>query len=289
MVDREFRLKGLRFPNRIMNASGCWCTSANELIDLARSSSGAVVSKSCTVSARAGNPLPRYYHDDIMSINSTGLANNGCGFYCDMGSLLSKVGYDKPYIVSIAPLKDGDIEFLLHQVDATPTVDAIELNLSCPNITGKSQVGYDFEAVKRLLDGVFATRSKDAKPLGVKLPAYFDKSHFTAIADVLKCYDIAFITCINSLGYGLVLSDVLDPVIAPHQGVGGVGGKSILPFGLANVFHLHGLLPHIPIIGCGGITTKKDVLRYFKAGASMVQIGTELIKQGPSVFDAILE
>ena len=256
-------------------------------MELVHSASGGVVSKSCTRLPREGNAKPRYYHNDFMSINSTGLANLGYEFYAQFAQVLaSDERKCKPYIVSVVLLERDDMEPILRTLDAARHVALIELNLSCPNVTGKPQTGYDTEATDRLLERVFAMRL--TTPVGVKLPPYFDPVHFDAMSDVLRKHNVAFLTCINSLGNGLVLNDVMDPVIAPNSGLGGVGGAAILPFGLSNVFNFSKRLPLIPIIGCGGVTCARDVQRYLHAGASLVQIGTQLVREGPDVFKRLL-
>ena len=143
-------VSGITFPNCLLNASGCHCTSAEDLMGLAKSKSGGIVSKSCTLKSRIGNPLPRYYETDTLSINSTGLANLGWEFYADYGAEIKKETR-KPYIVSVAGIEKGDNIKIISQINENPNIDMIELNLSCPNIIGKPQIGYDFEASNEIL------------------------------------------------------------------------------------------------------------------------------------------
>ena len=124
--------------------------------------------------------------------------------------------------------------------------------------------------------------------LGLKLPPYFDMVHFNNMATILDEFKPSYITCINSLGNGFVFDEDYKPSIKPKGGFGGVGGSIIKPFGLSNVRKFHELLPNLDIIGCGGVTCGKDVYEYQLCGAKLVQVGTQLVKEGPKCFDRIM-
>ena len=286
-LSMPYRLSSSIFRNRLLNASGCLCTTRDELMGLAMSKSGGIVSKSCTLLPRYGNPHPRYYETDTLSINSTGLANNGFWFYSKMGEVIRK-NTNKPYIVSVAGIENGDNLKILEQIQENENIDFIELNLSCPNIIGKPQIGYDFQATDDLLNKVFEQRTPVSVPIGLKLPPYFDQVHFQSVAEIFDDYNISFLTCVNSLGNGFVFTPDFKPSIRPKNGYGGVGGSVIKPIGLSNVKHFKELLPDKTIIGCGGITTIRDACEYLGVGASLVQIGTQLIKTGPRLFEEFL-
>ena len=68
ILNSPFKIKDVTFNNRIMNASGCNCTTSHDLLELAYSSSGGIISKSCTYEYRVGNEMPRYYHNDVLSL-----------------------------------------------------------------------------------------------------------------------------------------------------------------------------------------------------------------------------
>ena len=306
----------LTFPNRVLNAAGCWCTTQADLDDLFHSASGGVVSKSCTEHAREGNVQPRLYTrvatPTTFSINSTGLANLGIAFYNaytpppPQAQQAQQQTPRKPYIVSVAGVEYGENVRLVRTLQTsahTSHVDAIELNLSCPNVAGKPQVGYDFDTTHDVLQKVFDVRAHVAHvhnntplPLGLKLPPYLDQSHFKRIAEVLGAFrtDVAFVTCINSLGNGFVFADEVDDdgsyqqAIAPNGGFGGIGGAGLKPFGLANVRALRRELPMLPLVGCGGVATTRDALEYLAVGASLVQVGTALVGGGLGVFGRVL-
>jgi dihydroorotate dehydrogenase (fumarate) len=286
-INTPYTIGSITFSNRLLNAAGCLCTTGDELLNLAESNSGGIITKSCTLQPRRGNECPRYYETQTLSINSTGLANEGWIFYKNFGETIKKIT-KKPYILSVAGIEKGDNVLIISKLYDNSNIDMIELNLSCPNIIGKPQIGYDMEATNELLRNVF--ESDITHPVGLKLPPYFDISHFEAITDIFKQYPITFLTCINSLGNGFVFNEkTFQASIKPKHGFGGVGGSVIKPFGLANVRKFHELLPDMPIIGCGGIQNIRDVCEYLECGASLVQIGTQLISEGPIIFDKLLK
>ena len=129
------------------------------------------------------------------------------------------------------------------------------------------------------------------KPLGVKLPPYFDLAHFDEMAAILNKYPIKYVNCINSVGNGLFINPDTDTVlIKPKTGFGGIGGRYIKPVALANVWAFHQRLrDDIAIIGTGGVENGQDVYELILAGATMVQVGTQLGLEGPEVFDRLNE
>ncbi len=271
-------------PNCLMNASGVWCMQKEELSQLAQTNVGAIVTKSCTLEYREGNPSPRYANIPQGSINSMGLPNNGINYYLNFIEENEKQN-DKLVILSVAGLSHNENVELLKIANQSSTLQLIELNLSCPNITGKPQTGYDFAASKELLEKAFEVCQK---PIAVKLPPYFDMVHFDEMANVLNQFPIAYICCVNSIGNGLFVDvDTDATVIKPKNGFGGVGGLYIKPTALANVNKFYELLPHIDIVGCGGVQTGQDAYEHILCGATMVQIGTTLWQQGIDCFNRI--
>jgi len=161
-----------------------------------------------------------------------------------------------------------------------------ELNLSCPNVPGKPQIAYDFETTEKILGDAFAYFSK---PLGIKLPPYFDIVHFDQAAAIFNKFPLKFVNCVNSIGNGLYVEDE-TVIIRPKNGFGGIGGEYIKPTALANVHAFYQRLnPAIQIIGTGGVLTGRDAFEHILCGASMVQVGTTLHKEGMPAFTRITE
>ncbi len=279
-MDLSTTIAGIKFPTCFMNASGALCVTREELLALGRSHAGAIVTKSMTVESRQGNPAPRYYGFPGGSINSMGLPNLGYKAYAEMIPELKKLG--KPVIASVAGLCEDDFPTIAQVINEVQP-DLIEVNLSCPNIPGKPQIGYDAEASERLMKRV---RKVITVPMGVKLPPYFDPAHHKLMGDVIGRCGIDFLNLINSVGNGLVVDPVTETVvIKPKGGFGGLGGTIIKPVALANVRafwkHFEG---RMPIIGTGGVMNGVDAFEHFLCGASSVQIGTALVEEGVEVF-----
>ncbi|PIN73417.1 dihydroorotate oxidase [Candidatus Woesearchaeota archaeon CG10_big_fil_rev_8_21_14_0_10_45_16] len=285
-LDLSTMIGGVPFQHPIFNAAGPRCTTEEELELLGASVSSAIMTKSCTLEPRDGNPEPRYHDFSQNSINSNGLCNLGYQRYAETIPGLKQHG--KPCIVSVSGLSLADNLVMLKELSAVEEIDLIELNLSCPNVIGKPQVGYDFEQSKEVLKQVSEVCTK---PFGVKLPPYFDFAHFQEMADILNQSSVSFVTCVNSLGNGLVIDpETEEAVIKPKGGFGGVGGTSIKPFGLSNVRKFRELLrPEIQVIGVGGITSGKDVFEYILAGADAVQLGTVFMQEDTPAFERIVK
>ena len=275
------------FANPFMNASGVHCMTVSELAELDRSSAGAFITKSCTLTERSGNPEPRYFDVPLGSINSMGLPNLGFSYYLDYALAYEKENEGKqPLFFSIAGMSAAENLEMLTMIENSAFKGITELNLSCPNVPGKPQLAYDFDATFDLLKQVFA---RFTKPLGIKLPPYFDFAHFDQMAAILNQFPLTYVNSINSIGNGLDIDPKSDSVvIKPKDGFGGLGGEYVKPTALANVRAFYTRLnPEIKIIGTGGIRNGQDAYEHLLCGATMLQIGTELHKEGSAIFDRI--
>ncbi len=276
---------GLELHSCLYNASGPWCTTREDLDSIGKSSSGAILTKSCTLEERAGNPSPRYYENQLGSINSMGLPNKGYKFYGEIAADIQS-DFDKPYLISVSGLSLKNNLYMLAELNGNSNVSAIELNLSCPNVPGKPQTAYDFKQVVHVLTEVTKV---NAKPLGIKLPPYFDIIHFEEMAAIINEFEVSFVTCVNSIGNGLVIDVEKEAVvIRPKGGFGGIGGDYIKPTALANVRKFRELLrKDIAVIACGGVKNGVDAFEHILCGADAVQIGTQYHREGTSCFSRI--
>ncbi|EJN94366.1 dihydroorotate oxidase [Streptococcus ratti] len=272
------------FDNCLMNAAGVYCMTREELDAIEQSAAGSFVTKTGTLEERAGNPEPRYADTALGSINSMGLPNMGFQYYLDYVTELQNQPNSKNHFLSLVGMSPEETHTILKEIEASSYQGLVELNLSCPNVPGKPQIAYDFETTDQILAEVF---SYFTKPLGVKLPPYFDIVHFDQAAAVFNKYPLVFVNCINSIGNGLVIEDE-KVVIKPKNGFGGIGGDYVKPTALANVHAFYQRLnPSIQIIGTGGVKSGRDAFEHILCGASMVQIGTALHQEGPQVFERI--
>lgn len=283
MIDISANLSGFHFESCIMNASGPLDTTLEELTDIATSGAGGIVMKSCTLDVREGNPEPRYEDVEWGSINSMGLPNLGYKFYKEISPKLKS--YGKPLIASIAGANCQEYAEIIEAFNESD-VDILEVNLSCPNVIGRPQIGYDFEMSQEILNTIGDITNK---PWGVKLPPYFDFVHFEEIASILNSSKISFIVSINSIGNALFIDWKKEQVlIKPKGGFGGLGGRYIKPTALANVRKFSELLDErIKIVGVGGIYNGIDAFEFILSGATLLQLGTSFSQEGPLIFKRV--
>lgn len=273
------------FNNVMLNAAGIRCATTDELTKVLNSEAGGCVTKSATPEPREGNESPRMKATPLGCINSMGLPNHGLDYYLKFAEE-NQGKNGKQVLLSIAGLTvDQNLE-MLHKIQESSFDGLVELNLSCPNIKGESQIAYDFEAVRDILTKTFKFFTKD---LGIKLPPYFDLHQFDQIADVLNDFPIAYVNSINSIGNGLIVNPETESVvIKPKGGFGGLGGDYVKPTALANVRALRlRLKPEIAIIGTGGIKSGRDVFEHVLCGANVVQIGTAFGFEDVKIFSRI--
>ena len=284
MPSLRTQIAGFSFDNCLMNAAGVACMTVEELEEVRQSAAGSFVTKTATLEARAGNPEPRYRDVPLGSINSMGLPNQGIDYYLDYLLSLQESQPEQTFFLSLVGMSPDETHTLLKKVQNSGFKGITELNLSCPNVLGKPQIAYDFETTERILGEAFGYFDK---PLGIKLPPYFDIVHFDQAAEVFNRHPLKFVNCVNSIGNGMYIEDE-SVVIRPKNGFGGIGGEYIKPTALANVHAFYQRLnPSIQIIGTGGVYTGRDVFEHILCGASMVQIGTALHQQGVEVFERV--
>ena len=275
----------LKFNNPLYNASGVLCRTADEILQVNLSNAGACITKSCTLNERSGNKGISYWEDDKISINSMGLPNLGYKYYCQV---IQKLPIKKHCFLSIANIDNDETIKILEYIKDKDYIKYPEINVSCPNIIGKEQLAYNLSELDFFLENVMTPHYD--KPYGLKLPPFFDPVHIKNICEVIKKYpNIKYLTCINSVGNVLDIDITKNTgLIEPKNGLGGLGGDFILQVALANIYQFKNNLPDIDIIGCGGIKSGKDVYKHILVGASMVQVGTTLNREGIDSINRIL-
>lgn len=188
---------------------------------------------------------------------------------------------------------------------------AIELNTSCPNITDAPPPSYDFPSLMPLLDVLASAFYVDPTlTIGLKLPPYLYAACFEDVVKTIASYSrpvpastinpIAFITCTNTLGSSLLFTDQVDlgsTDLSPAlpSPLGGLGGNSIHPIALGNVYtfaqlllrHIDQAIRIITIFGVGGVTSGAAAGRMFRAGAKIVGCATLLGYNGVLGFQTI--
>lgn len=258
-------LPGLNLKNPVMPASGCFSFGEefSRLYDL--SQLGAIMIKAATHEARKGNPTPRVAETSSGMLNAIGLQNPGVDHIIEH-ELKFLEQYDVPIIANVAGTEIDDYVMVADEISKAGNVNALELNISCPNVkAGGIQFGTDPETARRLTAEV---KEASDVPVYVKL-----SPNVTNIVEMAKSVgDIADgLTMINTL-VGMRLDMTGRPILSNITG--GLSGPAIKPVSLNMIYQVRQHMPDIPIIGMGGISTVDDILDYISVGADAVAVGT---------------
>ena len=257
------------FPVPTFTASGC-ASSGRELAQFfPLREMGGVVTKSVMSKERTGRSTPRMAETPSGMLNSIGLQGPGIDAF---------IAKDIPYlieqkariIVSIAGETIEEYSTLARKLRSVSGISAIEVNISCPNVENRGLVfACDPEASRRVIDGVRRTIGGEL-PIIAKLSP--DVTDLVSIARGVVDAGADGLALINTV-LGMVIN--VD-TMRPHLGgkTGGLSGPAIRPIAVRAVYQVHAALPHVPILGMGGVATGKDALEMILAGASGVSIGT---------------
>jgi len=268
-VDMGVDLAGLALANPVMTASGTfgYGVESVDLVDLAEL--GAVVTKGLSPAAKEGNRAPRIWEAEAGVINSIGLENPGVDRFCKEYLPVLR-GYDTRVVVNFFGQNQHDYIDCAVTADAADGVDALEMNLSCPNVkAGGLQFGQDPVMAGRL---VAACRRVTRKPLWAKL------SPVGPVVEVARaCVGAgADVLCLGNT----IPAMAIDPKTRrPRLGAvtGGLSGPAIHPVAVRAVFVVHRAELGVPLVGIGGIRTGLDAAEFLLAGASAVQVGTQTL------------
>lgn len=264
-IDMSVDLNGLVLQNPVTVASGTFGFGREygEYVDLNRL--GAIMVKGLTLEERKGNPTPRVAETAMGMLNSVGLQNPGVEAF---------IKEELPYLSQfhakiIANINGNTIEEyckLAERLSHT-AVDALELNISCPNVKeGGVAFGRDPEMVHRITKRV---RQSTPKYLIVKL-----SPNVRDIGEIAVAAEEGGADCISLINTLMGMSIDIErqrPVLA--RGIGGLSGPAIKPVALRMVYEAAKAVK-IPIIGMGGITNGQDAIEFLLAGASAISVGT---------------
>jgi len=268
-VDLSTTLGNAWFPTPIFTASGC-ASSGKELAQFfPLKDIGAVVTKSVMSKPRHGRPTPRMAETPSGMLNSIGLQGPGIDAFLanDVPWLLEQ---KSRVIVSIAGETIEEYSTLARKLRSVSGLSAVEVNISCPNVENRGLVfACDPDASRRVIDGVRKTIGGDL-PIIAKLSP--DVTDLPAIARGVVDAGADGLALINTV-LGMVIN--LD-TMRPHLGgkTGGLSGPAIRPVAVRAIYQVHAALPHIPILGMGGVASGRDALELILAGASGVSVGT---------------
>jgi dihydroorotate dehydrogenase (NAD+) catalytic subunit len=269
MVDMTARLGSAVLPNPVLTASGCAAAGQElgQFFDVSRL--GAVVTKSIMTRPRSGRPTPRMAETPSGMLNSIGLQGPGIDRFVEHElAWLAERG--ARVVVSIAGGHTDEYVALARKLYGHPAIALIEVNISCPNVESRGQVfACDAAASSRVISAV--RRAADpAQPVFAKLSP--DVTDIVHIARACADNGADGFSLINTL-LGIVIdTDTLAPALGGVTG--GLSGPAIRPVAVRCVWQVKQALPHLPILGMGGIRTGLDALQFVLAGASAVSVGT---------------
>ncbi len=267
-VDLSVRIGPLALKNPVIAASGTFGFGLDFQGLYHPSLLGGIVLKSVTIEPRPGNPQPRIAETPCGLLNSIGLENPGVGSLV-RDELPKLESIDTCVIASIAGDKPGEFVELARRLSAVQRVNALEINISCPNQSeGGMAFGTSAKATESL---VGAVRKATNLPIAAKLTP--NVTDIVAIAKAAWRGGADAVSLVNTFLGMMVDWRTRKPSIAGINGRGGVSGPAIKPMALRMVRDVYKSVP-IPVIGMGGISTAGDALEFMIAGAAAVQIGT---------------
>ena len=275
---------GLELAHPIVNGSGTFDAIAARRAfgeELVRAFPfAAYVSKTITLEPRAGNPPPRLWEASAGLINSIGLPNKGLDGYLEedlprlaelCAAAAAALGGCVPLITNVMGASAEEIGRLLDGCEPHEEIAALELNVSCPNVSTGLDIGADPQQLEQV---VRAVRPRTRKPLIVKLTPN--------TADVALCARAAeaggadAVSLINTLRAAALAPRRALAQARPWLGAGsgGLSGPAIRVVALAQVAAVAESV-EIPVVGMGGVRSGADARDLIDVGATLVAVGTE--------------
>lgn len=260
------QLGSITLRNPVMPASGCFGFGREYSQFYSLEKLGAIAIKAATVEPRYGNETPRVAETPGGMLNAIGLQNPG------LEKILSEElpwleQFDVPIIANVAGTTIEEYVEVSERLSKAPNVQAIELNISCPNVAcGGITFGTDPEIAAELTREV---KRKSKVPVFVKLSP--NVTDIVAIAKAVERAGADGLSMINTLLGMRIDLRTKQPILANKTG--GLSGPAIKPVAIRMIYEVSRQV-EIPIIGMGGIQSAEDVIEFFLAGASAVAVGT---------------
>jgi dihydroorotate dehydrogenase (NAD+) catalytic subunit len=258
-------LNRLQLANPILVASGTFGYAREMQSFVGLSRLGGIIPKTVTPLPRLGNPPPRTFETAGGMLNSIGLDNDGLDAFIEkhLDWLLS---LGTSLIVNIAGRNADEFVSLARRLDEFPRIAALELNISCPNVSGGVDFGTDPQLAAELVGRV---RAATRHPVIAKLTP--NVTSIVSIAAAAAAAGADAVSLVNTFQGLAVDWRRRRPILG--AGFGGLSGPAIKPLALRAVWQVARAV-RIPIIGVGGIASIDDVMDYLVCGASAVQVGT---------------
>ena len=264
-TDLSVQLGRLQLRNPVLVASGTF-GYAREMAGIVNLTSlGGILPKTITLNPRLGNAPWRTVETSAGLLNSIGLDNDGVETFIEQHLTYLRT-IDTAIVVSVAGKSRDEFVELAKRIEGAGGASALELNISCPNVSGGVDFGTDPSMCYEVIRSV---RESCELPILAKLTP--NVSRIAEIAKAAAEGGADAVCCINTL-----LGMAIDwrrrkPMLG--NVMGGLSGPAIKPVALRCVYQVASAVD-IPIVGIGGIGTIDDVMEFFAAGASAIQVGT---------------
>ncbi|MDD7381242.1 MAG: dihydroorotate dehydrogenase [Bacillales bacterium] len=267
-MDTKINFLNHEFKNPIVPASGTFGFGYEFAAYYDINILGSIALKGTTLNPRYGNPLPRIAECPAGLINSIGLQNPGVDKVVSEELAKLKKVYNAEVIVNVGGHSVNEYVQTVEKFNNCDNVFAVELNISCPNVSGGGMAfGVEPDIAYSLVSQV---RKVCKKPLIVKL-----SPNVTSIVDMALAVEKAgadAISLINTLVGMRIDLKTGKPIISVKKG--GYSGPGIFPVALNMIYEVSKSVK-IPLIGMGGVTSAYDVIEMMYAGASLVMVGSQ--------------
>ena len=279
--DLSVTLSGWRLDNPVIPASGTF-GFGNEFRDFYDINIlGTFSFKGTTRDARFGNPTPRIAECTAGMINAVGLQNPGIDAVIAEELPRLKTFFHKPVIANISGFSVEEYAYCCERIDREEGIGLIEVNVSCPNVRhGGMSFGTSPECAAEVTRAVKAVTTK---PVYIKLSP--NVTDIVAIARACEEAGADGLCLINTMLGMRIDVQRRKPVIA--NVMGGFSGDAVFPVALRMVYQVAGACG-IPVIGCGGVSSARDVIEMMMAGATAVEVGAANLKN-PYICKEIIE
>ncbi len=266
MAQLGVRIGNLNLSNPVLTASGTfgYGEEFSDFIDLDRL--GGFIVKGTTLEPRQGNDYPRMVETPSGMLNAVGLQNKGVDHF--IGNIYPRLTkYSSEIIVNISGSSVDDYYKVAEKLNALPHINAIEVNISCPNVkTGGMAFGTTTSGAASVTKAV---REAFDKTVIVKLSP--NVTDITEIARAVENEGADAVSLINTLMGMAIDVERQRPYLSTYTG--GLSGAAVRPVAVRMVWQVHKAV-NIPIIGLGGIMNGRDALEFILAGATAIEVGT---------------
>ncbi len=266
MVDLSVNLAGLKLDNPVIPASGTFGFGKEfkDYYDI--NILGSFSFKGTTKDSRFGNPTPRIAECKNGMLNAVGLQNPGVQHVIEHELPEMKEYFNKPVVANVSGFSVEDYAYTCELLDKQEQVGILEVNISCPNVHGGGMsFGTDPACAAEVTRAVKAVTNK---PVFIKLSP--NVTDIVAIAKACEEAGADGICLINTLLGMRIDIKKRQPVLANKMG--GFSGDAVFPVAVRMVYQVAKACG-IPVMGCGGVSTAKDVIEMMMAGATAVQVG----------------